>query len=600
MAIVDPSTKDRWRRNIKRRRQEVGELGQQLGQQADVRLEQLFVRRLDRLVSVRRFVLLWVGLFGLLAACLLAQIRGMNIYYQTLQPAPGGVFTEGIIGSFTNPNPLYATGVADAAVSRLIFSGLFKYDHNNQLIGDLATSFQIDPEETQYTVTLKPNITWHDGTPFTADDVVFTYQTIQNINAQSSLYSSWQGVRVSKVDNKTVVFNLPSPLSAFRYNLTNGIVPKHLLGKIPAPQLRSASFNSQPVGTGPFRWKFVEVSGGSSTDRQQTITLAANSRYFDGRPKLDGFSLRTFLDDKQLIQAFESKKLNAIGGLDGLPPGLARDPEIQSYLTPLTSAVMAFFNNSRPMLADANVRRALVSAVDRQPLVKMLTYPGNLVDEPLLRGQLAYDATFAQLPHNTDYANQLLDQAGWSRDATGQRVKNGQPLAFEIVSQNNQNYTVLAEHLQQSWNKLGVKVSVRFYPSDDIQSSIVPNHNYDTLLYGISIGVDPDVFAYWDSSQASISSQGHLNLSEYKNGQVDQSLEAARTRSDPILRAVKYRPFLSAWRDQAPALALYQPQYLYITRGPIFGFGRTALNSDADRFDNVAKWMVREQWRTQQ
>ncbi len=595
MTILDPETKSRWRRRYKRRRREV----EQFGAQADVRLEQLFVRRLERLVSVRRFILLWVSLFTLIFVCLVAQVRGLSIYYQSLQPTPGGVYSEGIIGSFTNANPLYATGVADTAISRLVFSGLFKYDQNNQLVGDLANSFQIDPTETRYVVNLRHNVKWHDGTPFTADDVVFTYQTIQNIASQSSLFSSWQGIHVSKADSYTVVFNLPSPLSAFRYNLTNGIVPKHLLAKVRPGQLRSAAFNTSPIGTGPFRWKFVEVTGTTSTDRRQAITLAADGHYFLGRPKLDGFILRTFYDDKLLIKAFEDKQLNAIGGLDALPQSLVKAADVKTYLTPMTSAVMAFFNNSRDALADQNVRRALVSGVDRQQLVRILTYPGNLVDEPLLRGQLGYDPTFAELPFNIDTANHLLDQAGWPRDASGQRAKNGQPLSFEIASQNSQNYTVLAEYLQKSWAQLGAKVSVRFYDSQDMQSAIIPNHNYDVLLYGISIGADPDVFAYWDSSQASVSSQGHLNLSEYKSTAADQALGAARTRSDPALRTLKYRPFLSAWRDQAPALALYQPQYLYITRGPLFGSGRVALNSDADRFYNVANWMVREQWRDQ-
>ncbi len=595
MPIVGRSTKGRWLRIFRNRRRQVEELGAQ----ADVRLEQLFVRRLERLVSVRRFVLLWVSLFGLIFVCLVAQVRGLNIYYQNLQPVPGGIFSEGIIGSFTNANPLYARDVADTAVSRLVFSGLFKYDQNNHLVGDLASSLQLDPAETQYLISLKRGVTWQDGKPFTADDVVFTYQTIQNIATKSPLYSSWQGIRVVKVSDYAVAFNLPSSLSSFPNALTNGIVPKHLLAGIPPAQLRSASFNTQPVGTGPFRWKFVEVSGTTSVDRQQIITLAANKNYFVGRPKLDGFILRTFYDDKLLIKAFGSKQLNAIGGLESLPAELAGNSQIQTYLTPLTSAVMTFFNNSRPVLADALVRRALVSAVDRQQLIRILTDPGNLVDEPLLRGQLGYDPTFGQLPFNVDYANQLLDQAGWPRDPSGRRLKNGTPLGFEIASQSSQNYTVLAEYLQQAWTKLGIKVSVRFYSSDDLQSAIIPNHNYDALLYGINIGVDPDVFAYWDSSQASISSQGHLNLSEYKSPAADQALQGARTRSDPAIRVIKYRPFLSAWRDQAPALALYQPQYLYITRGPLFNYGRAAMNADSDRFYNVANWMVREQWKSQ-
>jgi peptide/nickel transport system substrate-binding protein len=203
-----------------------------------------------------------------------------------------------------------------------------------------------------------------------------------------------------------------------------------------------------------------------------------------------------------------------------------------------------------------------------------------------------------QLPYDPKQAAQLLTDAGWQLDSSGQRQKNGQPLAFDLISQNTSNYTLTAKYLQQEWAKLGIKVTVRYYSGDELQSSIIANHDYDALLYGISLGVDPDVFAYWDSSQANINSQGHLNLSEYKSSAADQALQAGRTRADPKVRVVKYQAFLEAWRKDAPALALYQPNFLYITRGPVFGYERQALNSAADRFYNVENWMIRQQRQT--
>jgi len=153
----------------------------------------------------------------------------------------------------------------------------------------------------------------------------------------------------------------------------------------------------------------------------------------------------------------------------------------------------------------------------------------------------------------------------------------------------------VAQFLQQQWAKIGVKVVVHYYDAEDLQSIVIANHSYDILLYGINIGVDPDVFAYWDSSQASVSSQGHLNLSEYKSAVTDQALEAGRTRSDPSIRVLKYKAFLTAWTGDMPALALYQPNLLYITRGPVFNYQRKADNSELDQFYNVNQWEVRQQ-----
>src|SRR5579862_2744361 len=296
MAGIDDETKKRFARKLRRRRRSAVALGQQ----ADQQIEKLLIRRFDRLVSVRRFVVLWISLFLVMILAGVFQIGGLSDYYQSLQPVPGGLYTEGLIGNFTNANPLYATGAADTAISRLVFSGLFKYDTNNKLVSDLAKGYQLSPDQKRYTVYLKQNLVWQDGQPFTADDVVFTYKTIQNIEAQSPLYSSWQSINVSKQDNYTVTFDLPNALSDFPESLVNGIIPYHLLKDIPAPQLRSAPFNTTPIGTGPFEWKFIEVTG-SGTDlstRQQRISLSSFNRYQAGTPKLDGINIITFSDDQ--------------------------------------------------------------------------------------------------------------------------------------------------------------------------------------------------------------------------------------------------------------------------------------------------------------
>jgi peptide/nickel transport system substrate-binding protein len=512
---------------------------------------------------------------------------------------PGGLYTEGLIGNFTNANPMFANGAVNSAVSRLVFSGLFKYDTKNRLVGDLAKDYAISGDaQTRYTVHLKRNIFWQDGYPFTADDVVFTYRTIQNIEAQSALYSSWQGITVTKLNDYAVNFDLPNSLSSFPYSLTNGIVPAHLLRDIPAEQLRSAAFNSQPIGTGPFEWKFIETTGNTPADHEQRISLAAYRRYYSGRPKLDGINLITFSDEDGMVKSFKSKQINAMSGLENVPGDLQSDKNLQVYKTPLTTEVDAFFNDSKPPFGDAAVRKALILATDRKKLAAVFDEPVLLADSPLLKGQLGYDRSLVEPGFGVNAANRALDEAGWKKSADGTRTKDGVALAFTLSAQDTSNYTQAAQFLQQSWQKIGAKVQVAYYGRDELQTAVIANHDYDVLLYGISIGVDPDVYAYWDSSQASITSQGHLNLSEYKSGAADQAVEAGRTRSDPAIRVVKYKAFLTQWMKDLPAMPLYQPNYLYITRGLVFNYERDSANSAADRFYNVQNWMVRQQRET--
>jgi peptide/nickel transport system substrate-binding protein len=128
-------------------------------------------------------------------------------------------------------------------------------------------------------------------------------------------------------------------------------------------------------------------------------------------------------------------------------------------------------------------------------------------------------------------------------------------------------------------------------PLADFQTTL-EFHTYDALLYGVSIGVDPDVYAYWDSSQADIRSTSRLNFSEYKSATADAALESGRTRLDPNLRTIKYKPFLQAWQTDAPALGLYQPRFLYITRGTVYNLTDHTLNTDADRYNSIAKWEI--------
>ncbi len=589
MIAFDEEKKRLLKRNYRKRKKNVF----LLGQHADEQLEELLIRRFDRLVSVKKFVILWTLLFVALFFSTALQIRALGPHYQVLSPAPGGIYSEGLVGNFTNANPIYASGAADTSISRLIFSGLFKYDTNNRLIGDLAKNWTLNDNQTRYTVNLRKDVFWHDGQPFTADDVIFTYQMIQTVEAQSPLYSSWQGIKVSKKDNYTVYFDLSSPLSAFPYSLTNGIIPAHAFKGVKPISMRTAPFNSKPVGTGPFEWKYVEVTGKTDIDREQRISLAANNNYREGKPKLDGFNLTTFNSDEKLINAFNNKQINAMSGLESAQDNIKKDASIHVYNTPLTSAVMAFFNVSHPTLNDTNVRRALVSGVDRGRIANMLEYPVKLVDSPLLSSQAGYDPTVVESGYSVDNANQLLDKAGWT-NTDSNRTKEGKPLKLTLAAQDSPGYTQVAQYLQSQWSKIGVRVDVRYYSSDDLQKAVISSHDYDILLYGINLGVDPDVFAYWDSSQASLSSQGHLNLSEYKSKAADQALESARTRADAELRVTKYKAFLNAWINDAPALALYQPNMLYVSRGSVFNYERKEANTSADRFYNVNQWMIRQ------
>lgn len=589
--MQEPKNRFDFRRGIAEKQRSVGKISSQ----TDKGIDTYLVKRLHNLPQVRRFLIGWVGLLFILSIGLLFQTRALSNKFESVKAQPGGNYSEGIIGSFSNANPLYTSSSVDSSVSKLVFSGLLKHDNNGKLTGDLAEDMKFDSTETTYTLKLRDNLKWHDGKPLTAKDVVFTYKLIQNPDTKSILYASWQNINIEAPDDRTVVFKLKNSLSSFPYSLTNGIVPEHVLKDVNPAQLRSNSFNNEtPVGSGPFKFSKVEVVGNTQNDRQERVALNAFDNYHFGKPKLDNFIFRTFSSEKSLVEAYEGKQVNAMVGLASMPEQLRGKADTQEYSVILAGQVDVFFKTNQDVLKDQSVRKALVLAADKKEALKDLDYPLVLADSPLLKSHIGYDKNIQQVTGKADEAKKILDAAGWVVDPkTGIRSKNGQKLAFKLNSQSTSEYSSITSALQKQWKDVGADVNVELQNDQELQSTLAL-HNYDALLYGVSIGADPDVFAYWHSSQGDPRSSTRLNFSEYKSTTADQGLEGGRTRSDPKLRTVKYKPFLEAWNNDAPALALYQPRFLYIARTPFYGFDVTKATSSADRFSTVEKWMIRE------
>jgi peptide/nickel transport system substrate-binding protein len=588
MSIVDKPTRLRLRRLLRRRQQQV----EAVTTEAENKLDSNFFNRLDRLMNVKRFVTGWLVLVVVLPVLVVVQTVGLNQYYLRPGPVAGGMYTEGVVGSLANVNPIYAAGPADLTVSRLVFASLFYY-RGTQLVGDVAAGYQLDDTGKTYTVRLKPNVQWHDGKPLTSDDVVFTYKTIQNPDAGSPFRSSWQGVTVTAPDKLTVVFRLPNALTAFPHSLTTGIIPRHVLGSIAPTKLRGHEFNtSRPVGAGPLSWDTLQLgSVASPGGATALVSLKAFPQYHAGAPRLEGFTLQTYEDQEHMIAAYQKRSILAMSGLKTVPDLVRNDASSVVHRSTVSAARMLFFKTTTPLLKESAVRRALVLGTDRKAIISSLGSHNRPVRQPFLIGQTPYDKTYDQPNYNPEAASTALDQAGWVRGADGMRSKDKQPLTIPVVAEDTaENHTVL-QAIESTWKPLGVRLQPQYQQAAELQS-IVETHGYTAVLYGMAIGQDPDVFAYWHSSQADMRSNNRLNFSEYNSRVADEALESGRTRLDTAVRTVKYKAFLKAWQEDAPAIALYQPQTLYVTRGDVYGLDQGRLNTDIDRYTTVATWSI--------
>lgn len=547
--------------------------------QASNFISKYLLRRTPRLKAVQRFTLIWFFILGIAFFGLIKQFNKLPAYYVVSGPKSGGVVTEGVVSEITNLNPIFQEGGINDMAASLIFSGLVRYTADGRVQPDLADSWKIEDDGKKYTFTLHPHVNWHDGKPFTAKDVVFTFKTIQNPSVLSPLSPNWRDVVISAPNDRTVVFTLPSEYSPFIYSLTTGILPEHLLAGQEAASLRKAEFNQNPVGTGPFKFKEIGLA-------RDEVRLLPNTDFYRGIPRLDGYILKSFDTYEALENAYVGRQVSIAGGFRPADiASLSSQKHIDVRHIPLDNESFAFYNTNRPLLSDKNLRQALNYAVKTEELIKpygeALTGPSGV----LLPGQLGY--LDSRLPYDKPKAAALLDQVGWKVAENGLRKKDNKFLKLGLVTQDDDIYPAVAQNLAKQWREVGVQVDIKLVPLAELKQSYIRPRNYDIVVTEINIGADPDVFAFWHSSQAK---DPGLNLSAYSSSSADSALVSGRSRSSKPLRAAKYEQFQNTWRDDAPALALFRPNYLYVRSQNLLGLNVIELPVPVARYYNVEEW----------
>lgn len=548
-------------------------------------LRQNIVLRWEQLRGIRRFVFGWWAFVLFLIVVSLVQAKGYKNYYLTDGPAAGGVFTEGVVGTISIINPVLQADSANGTVAALVYDGLLKRNLKGDLEGSLAQSWSLSKDGLSYTVKLRQDVFWHDGHQFDSSDVAFTIDRIQHPDTRSPYNNSWQGVSVTTPDDFTVVFKLPNVFVPFPQSLTIGIIPEHIFKDVRPENTRASEFNQAPVGTGPFRFSKLETR-----ENFQRVELLRNDNYHLGVAKLDKFVIRSFIDHEMMKNAYDLGELSGIVGLRTFDDDTKFGRPAVIYPMLLHSQVFVFYKNSQPLLKNKELRQALTQSVDQDDILNQLQNKFSPAVAPILVNQIGYDPKFAQLSFDVAAAEKTLDKLGYVKGADGYRVDQaGKQLSLSLVSQNSDEYPVVARILQEQWAKVGVKIEVLLVDFEEFQQSYLRPHSYDILLYGINIGADPDVFAYWHSSQVGVNG---FNLSEWKSDVTDQSLEAGRTRQDKKLRAAKYQTFLKDWRSGAPATALYRPSFVYVTHPRFHGLLPETVVDPTDRYTQINTWTI--------
>ncbi|MDP1690183.1 MAG: peptide ABC transporter substrate-binding protein [bacterium] len=524
-------------------------------------------------------ILFWA--FAALAG--IASILGFYALEQSLLvevPAYGGSLVEGAVGSPQFINPLLTISDADRDLSALVYAGLMGLGGNGSLVPVLAESYTLSPDGKTYTFTLRKNATFTDGTPVTANDVVFTVQKAQDSDLKSPEYANWSGVNVSAVDQRTVRFTLQKPYAPFLGLTTLGILPSRLWQNISDSEFPFSTLETNPVGAGPF--KVVDVSRDAS-GLIRSVHLAGNSQYVLGRPYLDAIRFDFYSRTEDLTTAIRNGAVES-----------AYDVSNKGALTaPYARVFGVFWNPSEKQIyARAEVRKALSLALDRQNIVDtILGGYATAIIGPVPPGESVRQVPIPQSKNPTAVAAQILQSAGWSYDGTTRIWKNaGIKQSLDRITIRTSNVPELknvASAVKADWEQLGIPVDIELYEPGDLSQNVIRPRKYEALLYGMVIGRDQDLYAFWNSQERN---DPGLNIASYANKTVDALLEHARSSADQAARAADLQKIEDIVAADYPAAFIYAPDFTYAVPKDLRGVVLPQIITPADRFATVASW----------
>ena len=486
-------------------------------------------------------------------------------------PAKGDTFVTSSIGNVSALIPNIANDGASHAVGGQIYGGLVTFDKNLQVIPELAESWTFSSDCRSLTFRLRENIRWHDGRPFTADDVVFTHAVMVNPKTPTAYSRDFEQVEtIEAPDPRTVRISYKTPYAKALQSWSMYMLPKHLLQKYAEEgRLREAPQNrTEPVGTGPYRFK--EWKSG------EKVVLTADPNFYEpGRPYISRFVYRIIPSQATIFLELKAKGVDS-ANLTALQ--FKRQTDYPAF----NKAYNRFqwignnltyfgFNLKDPRFADKRVRHAIAHAINKQDLIDhVILGLGQRATGPYLPGTWPYNPDVKDLVYDPARARQLMAEAGWKeRDANGYFVKDGKPFAFELLTnQGNDERKKVAEIIQASLREAGFKVDVRIVEWATLLKEHVRKRNFEALVLGWGLGNDPDRFAMFHSSKTR---PEDLNVASYANPEVDEYLQRGLTTCQQDERAGAYRRVHAILADDIPVLFLYHRQELYAVSSRVRG-----------------------------
>ncbi|MCC7274202.1 MAG: peptide ABC transporter substrate-binding protein [Alphaproteobacteria bacterium] len=517
---------------------------------------------------------------------------------QAVPPPPPRGTRKGqiVIGLSQEPtvfNPLRARIEVDDGVHLNLFSPLWSLDTKGNLVPQLAVEIPtvanggVSEDGLNWRVKLRPGVTWHDGAPFTAEDVKFTFELIQRpdfpVMSRNgiSLVRDIQVVSPTEIAWKMEKFFAPF----FSIIAWTQMVPKHILGAVADP--KDSPFNNKPVGTGPFKW--------GERRPGDYLMFEANDKFYGDGPYVERLIFKYIPDLIVLKTQFVTGAIDAVG-IQGITADnyeeVSKVPTVRLFRAPMPFLESLSFNNERPQFKEKAVRHALYHALDKATIIKDIYYGAHRPTETYLPQQSwAYNPDLPAHKYDPALARKMLDEAGWKPGAGGVREKNGVKLAFSnSTTAGNHLREQLQQLVQQNFQQVGAQMTIKNFPPAVMWGDYWRKSEWDTVVVGsvFIIGSDPDAGDRIGSWSIPAKTGSGANTMQYANPEVDRLLRESVGLLDREKRKVNYQKIQALFREDLPLLPIYQPNQTEGTKKNLIGYDPN-VNYRSNCW-NVHKW----------
>jgi peptide/nickel transport system substrate-binding protein len=486
------------------------------------------------------------------------------------EPAQGDTLIDSMLGNISGLIPNITSDNYSHEIGSLLYNGLVTYDRDLNLVGDLAESWTISPDCRRLSFRLRPGVTWHDGRPFTAADVVFTQQAMAHPKTPSAYKEDFQAIAsIEAVDPLTVDVHYRTSYAKALQSWAMPMLPRHLLESwVHEGKLReSPEFRSRPVGTGPYR--FGEWKPG------EKVVLVANPTYFEGRPYLGRVVYRVIPGQATQFLELKAKGIDAMS-LTALQYSRQTDyPAFRKAFNKFKYASNGYtyfgLNFKDERFADRRVRHAFAHAINKRELIDhVILGLGVAATGPFKPGTWAFNPNVPTFAYDPARARALLAEAGWTeKNSEGILVRNGKPFTFELLTnQGNDERKKIAEIIQQRLADVGVKAEIQIIDWASFIKEFVKPRKFEALVLGLGSGTDPDQYVIWHSSQAG---PDQMNRTGYANPEVDALLEKGRASCHQEQRIQYYHRIQEILAEDVPMLFLYVRDALPVVSSRVRG-----------------------------